>query len=249
MDYCNIKWEKGLVKIVSPENSELETLTVYSLALGEGEEFISDASNVERALFLIAGKVEASGKKLDPHDTIFHADTKVTIRALNHSRLIIAEAPSPIQQEPLIIRLKEVEKNPTLFRTVGKENYERKVLTFIGVNIRAARLLAGYTWVKSGNWSSFPPHEHGVLMEEVYIFYSLPPPGFGVQLVYEKLDKIKVYVVKENDLVVIPRGYHPNVVSPGSKMKYLWIISARREFVDRKYGAWRIQPEFEKLRL
>ncbi len=249
----HIDWNKrGLSLIVSPENSELEHLTVYALSLDKNEEESILFKNCEVAIFVIRGsaefKVEDKVFNARAHDTLFLGpNVKATVIGKDpFLRAIVACAPSEIAKVTSFIPIDQVLKDSNLNRLVGEDNYVRQVITVIGDNIKAARLLAGYTWVKPGNWSSWPPHEHGDLMEEVYVFYELPPPGYGIQFVYENIDKASVYLVREDDVVVIPRGYHPNVVTPGFEMKYLWILSARRAFVDRKYGAWKVQPEFVK---
>jgi len=253
IEHLIIDWNmKGLRPLVSPANSELEYLEVYSLSLGEGESMEITFKEKESAVFILKGSLETALERknyvLGVHDVVFLGpDAKASFRARTSVRAIVACAPSPIETFSEVIRIDEVLRDPGLRKSVGKDTYFREVITVIGDNIKAARLIAGYTWVKAGNWSSWPPHEHGDLMEEVYIFYELPSPGFGIQFVYETLDKAKVFIVRENSLVVIPRGYHPNVVAPGFEMKYLWIISARRAFEDRRYGAWRVDPAFQVM--
>ncbi len=247
-----IDWsKKGLNTILSPENTELETLTVASLSLEKDETYTISFEDEEFMLSIIKGIIEVQRQKseqLTVHDVIFGGPkTEATIKALSEKVYgIVASAPSTIEPVLKVVKLKDVIKDPNLYKVVGEENCTRDVITMIGDNIKAARLIAGYTWVRKGNWSSWPPHEHGDKMEEVYIFYELPAPGYGLQLVYETYEDADIFLVRENDIVVIPRGYHPNVVAPGFGMKYLWIISAKKAFEDRIYGAWRTHPDFQK---
>jgi len=247
--FFHIDWAPRLKKVVSPENSPLEYLTVFSLKLSKGELFEREFTDEEAGFYVIEGTCEVESPQgnviLKPHDTVFVGGTKLRIRALDDLKAIISTAPSPVKDVLEIVKIDDAVKDPKLFRTAGGENFTRDVVTMIGDNIEGARLLAGYTWVRKGNWSSWPPHEHGDLMEEVYIFYYLPPPGYGIQLVYESLEDLKMFLVRQDDLVVIDRGYHPNVAAPGFEMKYLWVISARRAFKDRIYGAWKVHPDFK----
>jgi 5-deoxy-glucuronate isomerase len=51
-------------------------------------------------------------------------------------------------------------------------------------------------------------------------------------------------IVHEGDLVLMPKGYHPNVAAPGTRMGFLWMMAANREGVDRQFGVVNVQPEF-----
>src|SRR5437667_126034 len=71
-------------------------------------------------------------------------------------------------------------------REIGKDNWRRTVVTSIGDNIQADRLIVGETTNPPGNWSSAPPHKHDrygdgeVAMEEVYVYKLNPQQGFGL---------------------------------------------------------------------
>lgn len=243
----------GFRAIITPENSGLEHLSIASLRLKENSIYKGEFKRDEGMISILGGEGKLSfgkeEKHVKKHDMAYICRERYEIRSLSKNFLaIIAWAPTPKKLQSVLIRIDEVLKNPELNKLVGVENCSRRVVTSIGDNVVAARLLAGYTWVGKGNWSSWPPHEHGDLMEEVYIFYDIPKPGFGIQIVYEDDPrKGDVDVVGDGDMVVIPKGYHPNVVAAGFDAKYLWIISARRAFKDRRYGAWSIDPMFKSI--
>ena len=74
----------------------------------------------------------------------------------------------------------------------------------------------------------------------------MPEPAFGIQLVYTDFDKPElVQIVKEGDVVIMPRGYHPNVAAPGGQINFLWMMAAHREGIDRQFGVVNVQPEFD----
>ena len=58
----------------------------------------------------------------------------------------------------------------------------------IGKNVEAGRILAGVTFIAPGNWTLWPPHEHAQMLEEVYVYFDMPAPAFGIQLVYTDPD-------------------------------------------------------------
>jgi len=111
--------------------------------------------------------------------------------------------------------------------------------------VEAGRLMAGVTFSAPGNWTSWPPHEHALLAEEAYLYIEMPPPAFGVQLVYtDKSDPEVATIVREGDVVLMPAGYHPNVAAPGGQINFLWMMAANREDDDRLFGVVNVQSEF-----
>jgi hypothetical protein len=83
------------------------------------------------------------------------------------------------------------------------------------------------------------------MLEEAYPYGDMPEPAFGIQLVYTdaRTPELAV-VVRANDCVLMPEGYHPNVAAPGGPINFLWIMAANREDVDRQFGVVNVQPEF-----
>ena len=128
----------------------------------------------------------------------------------------------------------------------GGANSRRELNILIGNNVKAGRLLAGFTRSAPGHWTSWPPHEQTALAEEMYVYFDMPPPGFGVQLVYTKPDDPEfVGVVRSGDAVLMPSGYHPNVSVPGHCINFVWLMAAHREVHDRVFGVKNVQPEFK----
>jgi 5-deoxy-glucuronate isomerase len=106
-------------------------------------------------------------------------------------------------------------------------------------------LLLGFTISDPGNWTSWPPHEHAEMLEEMYVYFDMPRPAYGIQLVYNDLEHPElVTVVREGDAVLMPGGYHPNVSVPGHRIAYLWGMAAHREKEDRQFGVFNVQPDF-----
>jgi 5-deoxy-glucuronate isomerase len=96
-----------------------------------------------------------------------------------------------------------------------------------------------------GNWTSWPPHEHTAMLEEMYIYFNMPDPAFAIQLVYENTEYPEMLtVVRDGDAVLMPGGYHPNVSVPGHRVCFLWAMAAHREKLDRQFGVVNVQPGF-----
>ncbi len=133
-------------------------------------------------------------------------------------------------------------------RTVGKDNWTRTVITSVGDNVRADRLMVGETLSPPGNWSSVPPYRHdrtgeGAALEGLHLYRLNPAQGFALQRVYTAPDEPDAfdvtYSVRDGDLVALPRGYHPVVAAPGYQLFYLWALAGE----ERKVGARSDDPE------
>jgi 5-deoxy-glucuronate isomerase len=139
----------------------------------------------------------------------------------------------------------EVQQNPGLHFKAGAPASERELNILIGKNVEAGKLLAGVTFSKPGNWTSWPPHEHAAMLEEAYLYIDMPAPAWGIQLVYTDPQEPELAaIVHEGDCVLMPQGYHPNVAAPGGQINFLWMMAANREGEDRQFGVVNVQPEY-----
>ena len=67
--------------------------------------------------------------------------------------------------------------------------------------------------------------------KEVYLYKFENSFGFGIQLVYsENVQDARAHIVKNNEEVIIEKGYHPVVSSPYSSMYYLWALFGDNKF-------------------
>ena len=116
----------------------------------------------------------------------------------------------------------------------GGGNATRQIHDLIPPGFDCHRLVAVEVYTPSGNWSSYPPHKHddhredghGNLLEadlEETYFYKLDrPEGYAVQRVYTADGRLdEVIVVRENQVVLVPEGYHPVVSAHGYTTYYL----------------------------
>lgn len=144
-----------------------------------------------------------------------------------------------------IVRASEIAKDPGLKYSAGGAGCTRHLEMLLAKNIEAGRLIAGITQAEPGNWTSWPPHEHAALLEEMYVYFDMPEPAYGIQLVYNDTQNPElVTVVRDGDVVLMPSGYHPNVSVPGHRICFLWAMAAHREVEDRQFGVVNVQPGF-----
>jgi 5-deoxy-glucuronate isomerase len=147
-----------------------------------------------------------------------------------------------------VVRFADVQKDPTLHVAAGGPTARRDLNVLVGKNVQAGRIMAGVTFSDPGNWTSWPPHEHAAMLEEAYLYIDMPAPAFGVQLVYTNAREPEVAtIVREGDVVLMPKGYHPNVAAPGGSINFLWMMAALTEDKDRQYGVVNVQPDFAAM--
>ncbi len=195
-----------------------------------------------------SGTVTAGGQTfaMSRYDALYvPRDSAIT--AASDGAFDLAEISAPVEKQyPLqFVAFSDIRQDPSLHFTVTQPPTERDLNILIGKNVEAGRLMAGVTFSSDGNWTSFPPHEHHDMLEEAYLYIDMPAPQWGIQMVYTNLEEPElVQVVREGDVVLMPKGYHPNVAAPGGSINFLWMMVANREGDDRQFGVVNVQPEY-----
>jgi 5-deoxy-glucuronate isomerase len=137
-------------------------------------------------------------------------------------------APARRGAEPALIRAADVK----VFRR-GADRTERTIHNILMEDRPAESLLVTEVFTPGGNWSSYPPHKHDTddppretYLEETYYHRLKRPGGFGVQLVYTDDRSLNKSVqVRDGDVVLIPRGYHPVAAAAGYDLYYLNVMA------------------------
>ena len=195
-----------------------------------------------------SGNVTTGGQTfaMNRYDALYvPRDSKIIVAS--SSDFDLAELSAPVEKQyPLqFVAFSDIRQDPSLHFTVTKPPTERDLNILLGKNIEAGRIMAGVTFSSDGNWTSFPPHEHHDMLEEAYLYIDMPAPQWGIQMVYTNLEEPElVQVVHEGDVVLMPKGYHPNVAAPGGSINFLWMMAANREGDDRQFGVVNVQPEY-----
>ncbi|MFT7031974.1 MAG: 5-deoxy-glucuronate isomerase [Cyclobacteriaceae bacterium] len=159
------------------------------------------------------------------------------------------------------------EDHPARFKTPdeavieirGGDNATRQINSLIEPGFECQRLVSVEVYTPSGNWSSFPAHKHDerkldengnvteARLEETYFYKVDKPQGYAIQQIYSQdrsLDEIAV--ARNNDLVMIPSGYHPVAAGHGYNVYYLNFLTGSDQLLtatddpDHKwiYDSW-----------
>jgi 5-deoxy-glucuronate isomerase len=245
---------KGRHISVSPKNSSMQQLSYGRIVLDSQTPSVGfETGSSEVALICLRGSCtvrlgERESFDLGQYDAIY-VPRKRFVEVTTTGEVDLIECSAAVDNEyPVqVVRYADVAATPVLKFTAGGASATRELNILIGNNVKAGRLLAGFTRSAPGHWTSWPPHEHTQLLEEMYVYFDMPSPAFGVQFVYTKPDEPEfVGIVRTGDAVLMPSGYHPNVSVPGHSINFVWLMAAHREVVDRVFGVVNVQPEFKQ---
>jgi 5-deoxy-glucuronate isomerase len=249
---------EGYTQVIINKSKNLKYIELGILRLSKENSFTNKEESKETALIILSGRCtikcgKYEWKSLGERNSVFDGKAcavyipigyKYEVIGEDDMEIVVCKAPSDLKSEPVLITPNDVK-----CRIVGKSNWERKVCDIISLGVNAKRLIVGETFNSPGNWSSYPPHKHDednlpyeVKMEEIYFFKINPQQGFGIQRIYTKNKGIdEVYVVENNDVIVIPKGYHPVVAAPGYSLYYLWVLAGENRILksnDDPEHAW-----------
>ena len=238
---------------VTPANSTNQHLSYGRIILNSSAPSLSFLNgDQETGLICLAGagSVETGGQSfhLVPYDALY-IPRGSRVEVSTPSAVDLAEFSADVQGSYPVqfVRYADISKDPAFKFTAGAPGNQREVNICIGKNVQAGRLLVGFTFSQPGNWTSWPPHEHAKMLEEMYVYFAMPEPAFGLQLVYNDRQYPELVVpVRDGDAVLMPSGYHPNVSVPGHTIGFLWAMAAHREKEDRQFGVVNVQPEFNR---
>ncbi len=225
-------------------SSPFKLLDLVYLALGDGEKFAGASDNREFLAVILGGKATfvIGDKKFDnvggrpnvfsgkPHSVYIPCVSTFAIMANGACQIALISAPSDLKTAPYVIAPERVATG-----VWGAANFSRnyhQVLTMASQpDLPAARLIVGETYTPSGNWSTYPPHRHEkddlpreAFHEELYFFKVNPAEGFGITRYYN--DEIDTgYIIRDNTILMAPKGYHTVVSAPGYTTYYLWALA------------------------
>jgi 5-deoxy-glucuronate isomerase len=223
---------------VSAEQAGWKNLNMVALRLEAGKTFGITVQQYEYVAVILGGICDIKtnrGEFLDvgrrpdvftgmPYAIYMPRNTEFEIEALTDD-FAMASCWVPTDKENPI---KLITPQDVSIEIVGGGNATYQVNTLISPAFASHRLTVREIYTPGGNWSHYPPHKHdtetkvtdGSLSEaaqEELFFYKLDRPhGFVLQRVYTEDNSINATVTaKHNDVVIVPRGYHPMVSAPG----------------------------------
>jgi len=136
----------------------------------------------------------------------------------------------------------------------GGHNATRQINDIIPPGFACHRIVACEVYTPGGNWSSYPPHKHdthtvaedGTVMEadleEFYYYKVRGEGGYAIQRVYTDDRSLDETAVAHNDdIVLVPEGYHPVSAAYGYDCYYLNFLAGTAQTLaasDDPAHAW-----------
>ncbi len=257
----------GEIVRISRQDAGWETISLRVIRLAPGGAHTLAQPDEELALVTLAGRVgvragglhwELGGRR-DVFSGMPHAlylpagAAHVELAAVGGScEVAVCGARATREHPPALIGPEAVE-----VEIRGGENATRQINHILKPEFPADRLLVVEVYTPGGNWSSYPPHKHDVHnppgevdLDEIYYYRIARPEGYAIQRVYTRDGRRdETITVRDNDVVLIPDGYHPVVAAHGYDCYYLNVLAGSARSMaasdDPDYawvrGAWRGQ--------
>lgn len=229
----------GLRNVVPVNNPLMKYVNMDLLRLDNGENFVIGSKERELGLVIISGNCNVSwkgGKTVElksrteplgnwPHAIYIPPTKSINIEAKGKFEAAIYETPADYKgQDVCIVNPEDCE-----ILDIGKGNCALQGTFVIYDKVPSQNLVVGETHIPAGHWT-VPPHSHEkdvpgkeTKLEEIYYFRFRPSKGFGFQGLYTLDHSLeKAYILHDGDVILVPKGNHPNVPSPGYEMFMSW---------------------------
>ncbi len=228
---------------VTPESADWKYVGFAAYRMEQNEVVHVLEASREVCIVVMAGAVDIETDAqtwtgLGSRDSVFEdsapvavylpPNTRTTIRANRYAEVGVASAPAKGDYPARLIEPAQMKRSVR-----GKGANTRYVCDILPQTEPAESLLVVEVRTPGGHSSSYPPHKHDTdnipaesSLEETYYHRLNPPQGFAFQRVYtDARDIDESLAVEDNDVVMVPRGYHPVVVPYGYDSYYLNVMA------------------------
>jgi 5-deoxy-glucuronate isomerase len=249
----------SLLVEVTPEIAGWELIHFQSHQLAAGQTWTFAPGAYELAVVVLSGTLSVQsnrgewrgiGKRASvfeglPEALYLPIHSNLTVTADSDCQFAVAWVPARREHPPRLIRQSDI-----TVEIRGGDNATRHINGIIRPGFDCEHLVLVEVYTPSGNWSSYPPHKHDVLiqdengkvleadLEEIYYYKISPPDGYAIQRVYtdetSPLHKAgapidALLLLRNDDIALIPEGYHPVVSAPGYTTYYLNVLAGSHQ--------------------
>ena len=247
--------DASLIVEVDPATAGWEFIHFQSRRLAAGSHWSFAPGAYEMALVVLSGTLSVKSNRgewprIGKRSSVFNGlpealylprKSSMTVQAINDCQFALAWVAASRDHPPQLITSEQVS-----VEIRGGDNVTRQINGIIRPGFDCDRLVVVEVYTPSGNWSSYPPHKHDVHqvssdgrlleadLEEIYYYKIDKPEGYAFQRVYTgersplhqagfPIDE--VLLLRNDDLVLIPEGYHPVTSAPGYTSYYLNVLA------------------------
>ena len=234
----------GEVVSVTQERAGWKTISLRLIHLDKDEKQVVSQPGEELALVMLGGQasIRSGGQTWErlggrasvfagmPHTLYLPVGTeRVEIEALTPACEVAVCGAHATRKFPAAL----IDPSAVEVEIRGGGNATRQINHILKPDFPADRLLVVEVYTPSGNWSSYPPHKHDVHnppgevdLDEIYFYKISQPEGFAIQRVYTRDGRRnETLTVRDNEVVLIPEGYHPVVAAHGYDCYYLNVLA------------------------
>tara|TARA_Y100000766_G_scaffold283052_1_gene297736 strand:+ start:1044 stop:1931 length:888 start_codon:yes stop_codon:yes gene_type:complete len=238
------KLNSSVYQSITKESVGWKYLNFEARKLNFNEEFIWDTFENEMVVVLLSGNYkfksnyqnfEITNGREDVFKGVAHTlyiprRTQISITATS-KELDIAYGWCKSDMDYPLKLIKPEETQIVIF---GGDNATRQFNDLIPPGFGCSKIVVREVYTPSGNWSSFPAHKHDErvvdskgkvlepIQEETYFYKFQKPEAYAIQQVYTKDKSLdEIIRAKNNDVVIIPKGFHPVVAEHGFHCYYL----------------------------
>ncbi len=247
----------GLFARLSAEQAGWDYLNLVAMRLEKGKTFGITIAQYEYLAVILSGvcdirtnkgNFEQVGYRRDvfsglPFAIYMPRNTEFEIEAKSDNFEVIS-CWSPTDRDTPI---KLITPDDVKINMVGGGTGSYQVNALLPNDFGSHRLLAQEVYTPGGNWSNYPPFKHddhrttgkGDLLEanlEKVCFYKQQRPGgYAIQRIYSEDDSLSATVIPQNnDVVIVPKGYHPLACPPGYPAYTLQVMAGSAHQVMTK---------------
>lgn len=239
--------DETIVLDVTPENAGWDYLSYRVLSLAAGDTYAHDTEDTEIALVPLEGRGEITVEDETytisrkgvfeelPHVLYVPPGQMIAVNALTSFEFAIGGAPAEGKYPVRLFHPEEIKQEVR-----GGGAATRQVNHILAHPMPAERLILFEVYVPGGAWSGYPPHCHdrygdSAYLEETYYFRMMPEDGFGFHRNYRvDEDFDEAFVIANEDLVLVTKGFHSTAAAPGSNVYFLNYLAG--ELLDDERG-------------
>lgn len=255
--------DSGVINRVTPAEAGWDLLGIEVRRLAKGGAWTHATRESESVLVVLGGICSVAsdrgewprvGRRPDvfhgmPYALYLPRRTSFTVTGLTPLEIAHGWAPSDEDHPARLVTPAD-----STIEIRGGLGATRQINGIVPPGFDCQRIVAVEVYTPGGNWSSYPPHKHdrhvvdsggNVLeadLEEVYYYKISRPQGFAVQRVYTDDRSIdSVMICRDNDIVLVPEGYHPVAAAYGYDCYYLNFLAGSAQslaYSDDPAHAW-----------
>ena len=263
--------DPDVVVELTPDLAGWSTVHFQARRLAPGRTWSCETGDHEFALTVLGGTIHIDSDRGEwqgvggrtnvfsglPHAVYLPRHTAFTVVAASACEFAVAWVHADQDFPPRLVTPRDVS-----VEIRGGDNATRQINGILRPGFPCQRLVVVEVYTPGGNWSSYPPHKHdlhrvaaggGLLeadLDEIYYYRIDRPEGYALQRIYTGPESPlhragcpidAAVVARDNDVVIIPEGYHPVSSPPGYTTYYLNVLAGSAQSLactDDPQYAW-----------